>query len=649
MDTNGNGTLTNATVTVVPGYGRIFVDISPLFTIDTQQSATTAIQVAARKAGVNLSNYDVLLQIMANAQVVDGPSGGAALTTLAYSAFTGQKIRTDMTMTGTINADGSIGQVGGVFQKAQAAAQEGIKLFLIPAGQSDDSGVDLPSYAAANWGMQVVEVGTMSDVFAIAFTPAGSMINVTPPSQPPLPNFTQLALSPSEELFVPLVNGTIQQATQELNSLNSTGVQGLNFHQFASTLNQSQVLWSDGYLYSAANEAFLVQTQLDAISYSNYSAGQLQAMDLQLLKTAQDQQFAPLQQPSLEWEASAQLRHFWALSNLQLVMQDLSGQSPDLAADDSDLASAANWLWASGQLDAIARQVSESSPSSPVIDDNSLKGYAYNGIQEAQQAYNESDNPDSEAQEHLTWANLEYSSGAYLAASVDASIALATQNATDQFSQDYADDAAIQAQQMAASVSPSDYAWTQMYNAHALYYYQYYNATQDSTYALDALKLAYMAQDWSQALDGVQPWIANPQPVGSGQYPNVIGNPAPIQTTTNNGMTVVAIPSNSTLQITTGLAVAGVAVILLSVLLGALIATLFSSRGSRGQSPSGSTDPQDKLDDALIDGRISESTYYHLRERRFGQPAQSPVSEVKEAPAAASEKPKRRAAGRRRS
>ena len=49
-----------------------------------------------------------------------------------------------MTMTGTINPDGTVGPVGGIPQKVEGAADEGIKTVLIPAGQrnteSDEAG-----------------------------------------------------------------------------------------------------------------------------------------------------------------------------------------------------------------------------------------------------------------------------------------------------------------------------------------------------------------------------------------------------------------------------------------------------------------------------------------------------------------------------
>src|SRR3954451_22946598 len=66
---------------------------------------------------------------------IDGPSAGALKTIGVLSLMRGDTIADDMTMTGTINPDGTVGPVGGIPQKIQGAAEEGFTPVLIPAGQ----------------------------------------------------------------------------------------------------------------------------------------------------------------------------------------------------------------------------------------------------------------------------------------------------------------------------------------------------------------------------------------------------------------------------------------------------------------------------------------------------------------------------------
>jgi uncharacterized protein len=66
---------------------------------------------------------------------IDGPSAGALMTVGVLSLLAGTEIATDITMTGTINPDGTVGPVGGIPEKIKGAAAEGFKRILIPVGQ----------------------------------------------------------------------------------------------------------------------------------------------------------------------------------------------------------------------------------------------------------------------------------------------------------------------------------------------------------------------------------------------------------------------------------------------------------------------------------------------------------------------------------
>ena len=122
-----------------------------------------------------------------DAQLVGGPSAGAALAVATIAAIEQKSVKSDVAITGTIESNGSIGQIGGVLEKADAAGQAGIKLFLVPKGQANptvyqpktvqerygrtivtrtryvQATIDLNAYASENYGMQVIEVGTVQE------------------------------------------------------------------------------------------------------------------------------------------------------------------------------------------------------------------------------------------------------------------------------------------------------------------------------------------------------------------------------------------------------------------------------------------------------------------------------------------------------
>ena len=125
-------------IEIIQGEGRVLVNTKPRIGIDLQASARIAVMVAENFTETSLSSADVIISVYADepVDVVDGPSAGAAITVAIIAAILGDKLNNTVYMTGTINVDGTIGPVGGIVEKAIAAANNGGKLFLVPSGQS---------------------------------------------------------------------------------------------------------------------------------------------------------------------------------------------------------------------------------------------------------------------------------------------------------------------------------------------------------------------------------------------------------------------------------------------------------------------------------------------------------------------------------
>jgi len=120
------------------GSGRVYMATTPKVGIDLQSSAETAYMVAGELCHFNIQTHDLFIVVVANftVDVVDGPSAGAAITVLIAGIMMGKSLNNSVIMTGTIEADGTVGKVGGIVEKATAAAQAGAKLFIVPKGQT---------------------------------------------------------------------------------------------------------------------------------------------------------------------------------------------------------------------------------------------------------------------------------------------------------------------------------------------------------------------------------------------------------------------------------------------------------------------------------------------------------------------------------
>ena len=102
---------------------------------------------------------------------IDGPSAGALTTVGVLSLLLGSTVRSDTTMTGTINPTGTIGTVGGIPEKIQGVIDAGeITTVLIPAGQRNVPNaagelVDVVDLGSSN-GVEVLEVSTIYEAYA---------------------------------------------------------------------------------------------------------------------------------------------------------------------------------------------------------------------------------------------------------------------------------------------------------------------------------------------------------------------------------------------------------------------------------------------------------------------------------------------------
>jgi Lon-like protease len=119
--------------------------------------------------------YQFPVDIKINTQLVGGPSAGLAFTLaiiddLTPGALTGGE---RVAVTGTISPDGSVGEVGGVEQKAITARTNGVQLMIVPKGEVKDA-----RRGAGN--LRVVGVDTVDQALA-ALQDAGGAV-VPPPS-----------------------------------------------------------------------------------------------------------------------------------------------------------------------------------------------------------------------------------------------------------------------------------------------------------------------------------------------------------------------------------------------------------------------------------------------------------------------------------
>ncbi len=134
------GTVMSITVDIRDGTGLVLVNTEIPTGVDFQTSAKTAVHVAQEYTNANLSDKDIIFSITAKnneeLQAVDGQSAGMAMTILLVMEIQDKPINDKILLTGTIQPDGTIGPIGGVAEKADAAGKYGAETFIVPRGQA---------------------------------------------------------------------------------------------------------------------------------------------------------------------------------------------------------------------------------------------------------------------------------------------------------------------------------------------------------------------------------------------------------------------------------------------------------------------------------------------------------------------------------
>jgi ATP-dependent Lon protease len=112
-----------------------------------------------------MNGKDLHVHVPAGAIPKDGPSAGVTIATAIVSAVRGEPVREDVAMTGEITLSGLVLPVGGIREKALAARRHGIRLFILPQQNLQDTD-ELPEEVKKE--LKFVPVGTLDEALAIS-------------------------------------------------------------------------------------------------------------------------------------------------------------------------------------------------------------------------------------------------------------------------------------------------------------------------------------------------------------------------------------------------------------------------------------------------------------------------------------------------
>ena len=129
-------------VNVMPGEGEILLtgqlgDVMK----ESARTGISYIRSVSQEHGIPedfFKKHDIHIHIPEGAVPKDGPSAGITMATAMMSAVTGQKVCSDVAMTGEITLRGRVLPIGGLKEKLLAAKNAGIKTVIVPRENKPD-------------------------------------------------------------------------------------------------------------------------------------------------------------------------------------------------------------------------------------------------------------------------------------------------------------------------------------------------------------------------------------------------------------------------------------------------------------------------------------------------------------------------------
>lgn len=182
-DAGEQGVISTITVTIqTHGTGRVFVDTLPLTDVDMQGSARLAVKVATglvkndNRTHLDPPTCDYFFVVRTTAPTIGGPSAGAIMTVATIALLENWTLDNKTVMTGMIDPDGSIGPIGGITQKIDAAHSIGATRFIIPKGQITYTDTITETISGPGW-TQIVTHPVTRNVSDYAQTTYGMTIS----------------------------------------------------------------------------------------------------------------------------------------------------------------------------------------------------------------------------------------------------------------------------------------------------------------------------------------------------------------------------------------------------------------------------------------------------------------------------------------
>ena len=516
---NNTGSITVVDLTVTTGIGNVVV-VGPVSVGNsTLQSARTAAHYASSYLGMNFSRYNFTYTIKDSNVSVSGPSAGAAMTLLAISAMSGKPLRNDFTLTGTISPNGSLGEIGGIYDKAAAARADGFNFILVPAVPNGSQEDELYTLVQQTFSIPLIQVANITEALHFAIynsTISGLSSSYNPFTDYHLLNLTQAPFTCTDcnySIFQQLVGFTFNLSRAEIANVSSyPGFAGVSVN-LTEVLNQSIGISGKGYQYTAADIAFL--DYLNSFYFANHLATADSALTtMDNINTSCSSLTPPqITKTNYEYVIGAELRQSWGSYTLSREFKhyNTTNIDTDQVLDFLFTAGEANaWCSASSFLYNASADIN----GTPVSFSPSLRSVASSRIKQASA---------TGINLYTATALQAYKDGNYPLAIIDSDYAIAIYNTSFTGSSANLTSSAI------AIASNATYGiWATQFANEAAFYVQEshmaHNSTIAHTYAVEAYSSSVLASRISNDTRLIYNSMTAAPAIGPAEYSSLVSS-----------------------------------------------------------------------------------------------------------------------------
>lgn len=454
VDADGGGRLVNISVDVREGDGTIYISTKPLVGVDTQASERIAVEKAFDMVGIDRAGHDVLFKIedMGGSDLIDGPSGGAAMTLLTYASLTNSTINEKITMTGSIRKDGKIGGVGGLVKKVKICADGRFSPILVPLEHEVYEEIMLEQLTR-RWGVKVYYVENIREVINISIfgeMPKGieerSILDAGYSAKKIPKESAEFIEGAYTNDLRNIGRKMIADARSILSNEKDEDAKVIDY--FKSKLDVAERLLDMGYIYTGANDAFLTLIDARWLMYDNVTTADSLVSEVEACVSGIPKKDKTYE--NFDWVGGAELRGTWAEVKLSEV------KSAPYRDEEDTLLAMRDLMYVKGWCESAHKMLNATDPKGNPIDENALKAI----VEERMKKLEALRFDDADLRWHLKAARHSYSKGRYVAAMFDL---------------DYVESALALENNLTESTNASfnkKYTsfWADIYGTHAAYY-----------------------------------------------------------------------------------------------------------------------------------------------------------------------------------